>query len=77
MPKISSGDPLSQMTYPTVLDSFKEAFSSAKQFRVEILAGLATSFALIPEVISFAILAGVSPAVGLFSTVVLLSLIHI
>lgn len=71
MPKISSGDPLSQMTYPTVLDSFKEAFSSAKQFRVEILAGLATSFALIPEVISFAILAGVSPAVGLFSTVVL------
>src|SRR5699024_12856739 len=39
--------------------------------RTEVLVGMATSFALIPEVISFAILAGVSPAVGLFSTVVL------
>ena len=57
--------------YQSVVGSFREAFSSRQKFRTEVLAGLATSFALIPEVISFAILAGVSPAVGLFSTVVL------
>ena len=57
--------------YQSVVGSFREAFSSRQRFRTEVLAGLATSFALIPEVISFAILAGVSPAVGLFSTVVL------
>ncbi|MCW2603041.1 MAG: putative sulfate transporter [Pseudonocardiales bacterium] len=35
--------------------------------RTEILAGLVVALALIPEAISFSILAGVDPAVGLFS----------
>ncbi|SDI44697.1 SulP family inorganic anion transporter [Dolosicoccus paucivorans] len=36
-----------------------------------ILAGLVTSIAIIPEVIGFAFVAGINPAVGLMSTVVL------
>lgn len=54
-----------------VIDSYKYAFSSFSRFKTEILAGAAVSFALIPEVISFAVVAGVDPAVGLFSSVVL------
>src|SRR5699024_3356572 len=57
--------------YQSVVGSFREAFSSRERLRTEVLAGLATSSALIPEVISFAILAGGSPAVGLLSSVVL------
>lgn len=51
--------------------SFRFAVSSPKRLRTELLAGAAVSFALIPEVISFSILAGVDPAVGLFSSVIL------
>ncbi|WP_369794008.1 SulP family inorganic anion transporter [Blastococcus sp. URHD0036] len=36
--------------------------------RTEVLAGLVTALALIPEVISFSILAGVDPRVGLFTS---------
>jgi SulP family sulfate permease len=36
--------------------------------RIEVLAGLVTALALIPEVISFSILAGVDPQVGLFTS---------
>lgn len=39
-----------------------------KHLRVEILAGLAVALALIPEAISFSILAGVDPQVGLFAS---------
>ena len=59
-----------------VIASFRYAFSSPARIRTEVLAGLAVSLALIPEAIAFSILAGVDPAVGLFSSVVL-SLIHI
>ncbi|GGK44651.1 sodium-independent anion transporter [Nocardia camponoti] len=38
--------------------------------RVEILAGMVTALALIPETISFSILAGVGPGVGLFTSIV-------
>lgn len=54
-----------------VWDSFRFAVSSPKRLRTELLAGAAVSFALIPEVISFSILAGVDPAVGLFSSVIM------
>lgn len=41
---------------------------SRKQLIVEILAGLVVALALIPEAISFSILAGVDPQVGLFAS---------
>ena len=51
--------------------SFRFAFSSPVRLRKEVLAGLAVALALIPEAIAFSILAGVDPAVGLFSSVVM------
>jgi sulfate permease, SulP family len=39
-----------------------------KQLIVEVLAGLVVALALIPEAISFSILAGVDPKVGLFAS---------
>ncbi|WP_282791980.1 SulP family inorganic anion transporter [Streptomyces sp. CC224B] len=41
--------------------------SDPKVWRTEILAGLVVALALIPEAISFSLIAGVDPAVGLFS----------
>ncbi|WP_367125758.1 SulP family inorganic anion transporter [Streptomyces phytohabitans] len=43
-------------------------FSDPKVWRTEILAGLVVALALIPEAISFSIIAGVDPAVGLFAS---------
>ena len=55
--------------FPTgVLPSFKAAFSSPARLRTEVLAGLVVALALIPEAISFSILAGVDPRVGLFAS---------
>lgn len=54
-----------------VIASFRYAFSSPTRIRKEVLAGLAVALALIPEAIAFSILAGVDPAVGLFSSVVM------
>jgi SulP family sulfate permease len=42
--------------------------SSPKVFRTEVLAGLVVALALIPEAISFSIVAGVDPKVGLFAS---------
>ncbi|MBC2907641.1 SulP family inorganic anion transporter, partial [Streptomyces cupreus] len=42
--------------------------SDPKVWRTEILAGLVVSLALIPEAISFSIIAGVDPAIGLFAS---------
>ncbi|MFI5593146.1 SulP family inorganic anion transporter [Amycolatopsis sp. NPDC051758] len=41
---------------------------SPKVARTEVLAGLVVALALIPEAISFSIIAGVSPSVGLFAS---------
>ncbi|WP_280431341.1 SulP family inorganic anion transporter [Nocardia brasiliensis] len=41
---------------------------SPKRLRVEVLAGLVVALALIPEAISFSIIAGVDPRVGLFAS---------
>lgn len=43
------------------------ALRSFKRLRIEILAGLVVALALIPEAISFSILSGVDPQVGLFA----------
>lgn len=42
--------------------------ASGKAFRTEVLAGLVVALALIPEAISFSIIAGVDPSVGLFAS---------
>ncbi|WP_285600895.1 SulP family inorganic anion transporter [Kineosporia sp. NBRC 101731] len=44
---------------------------SGRVLRVEALAGLVTALALIPEVISFSIVAGLDPRVGLFTSFVM------
>lgn len=51
----------SRMTRPAWL-------SSPKVLRTEVLAGLVVALALIPEAISFSILAGVDPKIGLFAS---------
>ncbi|CAM5727034.1 hypothetical protein SBADM41S_09162 [Streptomyces badius] len=42
--------------------------SHPKVWRTEVLAGLVVALALIPEAISFSIIAGVDPAIGLFAS---------
>jgi SulP family sulfate permease len=51
-------------TQPTVL----EALRDPRRLRTEVLAGLVVALALIPEAISFSIIAGVDPRVGLFAS---------
>jgi sulfate permease, SulP family len=46
----------------------RNALRSPRLLRVEVFAGLAVALALIPEAISFSILAGVDPQVGLFAS---------
>ena len=48
--------------------SVAAALRDPKRLRIEILAGLAVALALIPEAISFSILAGVDPRVGLYAS---------
>src|SRR3954447_4856889 len=49
----------------------RPAWLSPQVARTEVLAGLVVALALIPEAISFSILAGVDPRVGLFSSFVM------
>ncbi len=48
--------------------SVRAALGSPRRLRTEVLAGLVVALALIPEAISFSILAGVDPRVGLFAS---------
>src|SRR4051794_36375486 len=48
--------------------SVRNALRSPKLLRTEVLAGLVVALALIPEAISFSIIAGVDPRVGLFAS---------
>ena len=65
---LSTSTPLSpahaDLAPPTVL----EALRSPRLLRTEVLAGLVVALALIPEAISFSIIAGVDPRVGLFAS---------
>lgn len=47
------------------------ALKNPRRLRTEVLAGLVVALALIPEAISFSIIAGVDPRVGLFSSFVM------
>ncbi|WP_433859192.1 SulP family inorganic anion transporter [Streptomyces kronopolitis] len=48
--------------------SRRPSWFSPKVLRTEVLAGLVVGLALIPEAISFSIIAGVDPAIGLFAS---------
>ncbi|MEV7720537.1 SulP family inorganic anion transporter [Streptomyces sp. NPDC088184] len=50
------------------LRGFRPARLSPKVFRTELLAGLVVGLALIPEAISFSVIVGVDPAIGLFTS---------
>ncbi|MET1051571.1 MAG: SulP family inorganic anion transporter, partial [Mycetocola sp.] len=52
---------------PTV----RQTLRNPRAFSVEVLAGVVTTLALIPEVISFSVIAGVDPKVSLVASVVL------
>ncbi len=52
-------------------DSVLAALKSPRKLRTELLGGLVVALALIPEAISFSIIAGVDPSVGLWASVVL------
>lgn len=52
---------------PSVLTALK----NPRIFTREVLAGLVVALALIPEAISFSIIAGVDPKVGLFSSFIM------
>src|SRR5690625_5270445 len=49
-------------------DSVWAALRSPRKLRIEMLGGLIVALALIPEAISFSIIAGVDPRVGLFAS---------
>lgn len=53
------------------VNTLKDALRSPKVFTREVLAGVITALALIPEVISFSVIAGVDPKVSLIASVVL------
>ncbi|MFE9564151.1 SulP family inorganic anion transporter [Streptomyces sp. NPDC006487] len=54
-------------SFPAPL-SARPARLSPKLVRTEVLGGLVVALALIPEAISFSVIAGVDPAIGLFSS---------
>ena len=55
-------------TTPQREQSVLAALRSPRRLRTEVLAGLVVALALIPEAISFSIIAGVDPRVGLFAS---------
>jgi SulP family sulfate permease len=61
----------SAVAAPPTPRSGRPSWLSPSVARTEILAGLVVALALIPEAISFSILAGVDPQVGLFSSFVM------
>jgi SulP family sulfate permease len=53
---------------PAQEQSVLAALRSPRRLRTEVLAGLVVALALIPEAISFSIIAGVDPRLGLFAS---------
>ncbi|MGI8459040.1 MAG: SulP family inorganic anion transporter [Propionibacteriaceae bacterium] len=53
---------------PEPTPTVRSALRSPRRLRIEVLAGLVVALALIPEAISFSIIAGVDPRVGLFAS---------
>lgn len=59
------------MSATTAITSVRDALRSPRLLSSEVLAGLVTTLALVPEVISFSVIAGVDPMVSLVASVVL------
>lgn len=59
------------MSIASTIDSVRDALRSPKKLSREVLAGIVTTLALVPEVISFSVIAGVDPMVSLVASVVL------
>ncbi len=55
-------------TSPPDVTSVRAALRSPRRLRTEVLGGLVVALALIPEAISFSVIAGVDPRVGLFAS---------
>jgi SulP family sulfate permease len=68
---------MSITTVAPVTPSVLSALRSPRLLTREVLAGVVTALALIPEAISFSVVAGVDPAVGLFSSVVIAVVISV
>jgi SulP family sulfate permease len=68
---------MSITTAASVTPSVLSALRSPRLLTREVLAGVVTALALIPEAISFSVVAGVDPAVGLFSSVVIAVVISV
>ncbi|MGG7307808.1 SulP family inorganic anion transporter [Curtobacterium sp. AB451] len=68
---------MSVITHAPSAPSVLSALRSPRLLTREVLAGVVTALALIPEAISFSVVAGVDPAVGLFSSVVIAVVISI
>lgn len=62
---------------PTQRQSVLVALRSPKLLSIEILAGLVTALALIPEALAFAVVAGVDPRIGLFASFTMAVIISI
>lgn len=71
MPVPTSAPATSVVPEADATHSVLGALRSPRRLRTEVLAGLVVALALIPEAISFSILAGVDPRVGLFSSFVM------
>ncbi|MEO0391340.1 MAG: SulP family inorganic anion transporter [Pseudomonadota bacterium] len=65
-----SGGKLKQTRFGDFSVAPGETKLDARQFRVEILAGLTVALALVPEAVAFAFVAGVHPLVGLYAAVI-------
>jgi SulP family sulfate permease len=59
---------MTSLTLPPMTRRRPDWLASPRVLRTEVLAGLVVALALIPEAISFSILAGVDPRVGLFAS---------
>lgn len=55
----------------TTTSTVRETLRRPRAFTTEVLAGIVTTLALVPEVIAFSVIAGVDPKVGLIASVVL------
>ncbi|MBT2453648.1 SulP family inorganic anion transporter [Streptomyces sp. ISL-86] len=60
--------PASAPSISARLRGFRPSWLAPRVLRTEVLAGLVVALALIPEAISFSIIAGVDPAIGLFAS---------
>jgi SulP family sulfate permease len=68
---ITSAVPTTKRPRPSSSPTVRQALRNPRLLSREVLAGLVVALALIPEAISFSIIAGVDPRVGLFSSFVM------